>query len=405
MKKKIHSSIIHTIRKKVYEFMEEKKEYLMPDYYNTFSCKMGECRRACCEGWPITFSIEDYFRLTSCECSEELRRRIDTGVKISLSPTPDVYAQISPKYDGNCPLRREDGRCSIHFELGEECLSDICRLYPRGLRIEPQNECSCANSCEAVLELLFSREAPIEFQMGACTNPLPPMGKRSVIYSVFGHEQEARLHLIKILQNRSLPIHQRLSALGHALRDLEEIIEKQDEAEFDLWLKRAFDTSVSRNDEKDLSFALQTATGLLSYVDERSDSVREYGEAALDYFDKEAVLEKYETAKAHFESAYPKWEIYFEQMLVNHVFFEQFPFQDRPVSLWNEFVSLCAVYTLMRILGIGYLMNKTDFTQFVDLYSALFRLIDHTSFDTYAAKTLKRLGCNTPELLSHLISL
>ena len=59
--------------------------FLMPDYYKDFSCKKGDCRSSCCKGWKVTFSLKDYFKLVSEECSEELRNRLDKGVKISLN--------------------------------------------------------------------------------------------------------------------------------------------------------------------------------------------------------------------------------------------------------------------------------------------------------------------------------
>jgi hypothetical protein len=59
------------------EFVEEEREYLVPDYYDHFSCKMGECRAACCEGWPISISLEDYYHLMSEECSPELRQKLE----------------------------------------------------------------------------------------------------------------------------------------------------------------------------------------------------------------------------------------------------------------------------------------------------------------------------------------
>lgn len=388
--------------------MEKEIEYLMPDYYNVFSCKMGACRRACCEGWPITFSVEDYFRLMGCECTDDLRRKLDIGIKVSLSPTPDIYAQVSPRYDGSCPMRLQDGRCAIHAELGEKALSDVCRLYPRGLRIEPSYECSCANSCEAVLELLFSKDEPIRFIKGKCTDALPPMGKRSVTYPVFNLEQEIKLHLIEIIQNRNLPFLRRIISLGGAMYVLEEIIENQDEEKIHVWLKSFFEEELPAFEfsKKDVYFGINVMEEILEYIDNRSDSVREYGEKALSYFKSEGdVLEKYNFAKTHFESAFPKWETYFEHMITNHMFFEQFPFQDRPVSLWNEFISLCAVYSLMRFLSIGYMQGKESLTDLVDMFSGVFRLIDHTSFDSYASKTLKQLKCNTPKILLTLISL
>ena len=57
--------------------MKETMAYLVPDYYPAFACKMGACRSACCEGWPISFSLTDYFKLLSVECSPELRRKIE----------------------------------------------------------------------------------------------------------------------------------------------------------------------------------------------------------------------------------------------------------------------------------------------------------------------------------------
>ena len=82
--------------------MEEP--YLVPDYFPAFSCKMGACRRPCCEGWPISVSMKDYFRLMGADCSAELRRRLDSGLHLSLHPSEDAYAQILPRYDGVCPL-------------------------------------------------------------------------------------------------------------------------------------------------------------------------------------------------------------------------------------------------------------------------------------------------------------
>jgi len=104
------------------------REYLVPDYYSRFSCKMGACRSACCTGWPISFSLNDYFRLIGSDCSPQLRDRLDRGVRIALEPTPEVYAQIAPRWDGECPMRLDDGRCAIHAELGCEGACAACAM-------------------------------------------------------------------------------------------------------------------------------------------------------------------------------------------------------------------------------------------------------------------------------------
>ena len=92
-------------------------------------------------------------------------------------------------------------------------------------------------------------------------------------------------------------------------------------------------------------------------------------------------------------------------MLVNHMFFSRFPFQDRPVSLRDEFIALCAVYALLRFLSIGWLWDKAEESAFVDVAAAAFRLVDHTAFDRYAAQMMKKLGCGDWDRLHDLISL
>lgn len=386
--------------------MKETHEYLMPDYYPEFSCKMGACRAACCEGWPISFSLEDYYHLTSEPCSESLRRRLDSALRVKLRPTPDAYAEIAPRYDGSCPMRMEDGRCALHAEMGDHALSYVCRLYPRGVRFENGYECSCANSCEAVLELLFGRDEPIEFITRTCTFDVPAPVGRSVYFETLGREQEIRLWLIRQMQNQVLPMPQRLMAMGHALWALEEALSTRDERQVERLLRgqrRLRPLEMKELTQGHLDFGLTIARGMIELLDERSESIRRYGEASLAYFDHS--FQRYAVARAHFETVLPRWEIWFEHMLVNHMFFSRFPFQDRPESLRDEFVALCAVYALLRFLGIGHMADQQEESAFVDVAAAVFRLVDHTAFDRYAAHMMKRLGCEDWERVHDLVSL
>ena len=95
-----------------------KTTYLVPDYVPEFACKMGACRCPCCEGWPISMSTEDYFRLLGVSCGPAMRERLDNAVRVALHPTPEAYARIAPTWTGDCPLHLPDGRCSVHAMLG-----------------------------------------------------------------------------------------------------------------------------------------------------------------------------------------------------------------------------------------------------------------------------------------------
>lgn len=389
--------------------MKETHEYLVPDYYPQFSCKMGACRAACCVGWPVSITMEDYFKLLGVDCSPELRRRLDISLHLAEHPMPEEYAQFIPRYDGDCRLRLDDGRCALHAELGEDALSYVCRLYPRGPRTEGDYECSCANSCEAVIELLFRHDAPIEFIRQTLTFDLPKSTLRTVFFETVGREQEIRLHFIRILQRREYPLPRRLMLLAAALHDMDAALNAKDEAQVAALLQGEGEMPVyveKLPDWAHLKLGLEAAARMVELFDRGSDSIRSYGEAALEYFgNDDGAFGRYAIARAHFDALMPKWEVYFENMLVNHMFFARFPFQDRPVSLQDEFIALCAVYALLRFLGIGWMADKNSESDFVDVAAAAFRLIDHTSFDRYAAPALKSLGCGEPEKLQVLISL
>ena len=385
-------------------------EFLIPDYVPDFACKLGACRSACCEGWPISFTMDDYFRLLGVPCSPELRRRLDGSMQLALHPTPQEYAQITPRYDGQCPMRMEDGRCLLHAELGEGALSAVCRLYPRGVREENgAYECSCANSCEAVPELLLSREAPLTFIRRELPIEPPPAPPREFFFETADRPLAIRLFLIARMQDRRYPLPRRLLVLGEALRALDDALTAHDGARIARLL--AGDAPLPAPEapepgDAQLAFGLRIAARMLTLMDERSASIRDYGEQALAYFSPdEGALARYADAAARFAALIPGWATWFEHLLVNHMFFVQFPYQDRPVSLRDEFIALCAVYVLLRFLCVGWTAEHPAQSAAVDVAAAAFRLIDHTEFDRYAAPILKELGCDDPATLSGLLCL
>lgn len=372
------------------------QSYLVPDYYPQFACKMGACRHACCVGWPISITLNDYFRLLGVECSPDLRRRIDVALHIAPRPMPEAYAQILPRYDGQCPLRMEDGRCQVQAELGEEALATVCRLYPRGVRTGEWHECSCANSCEAVLELLLNRTEPLDFVELAHDFRVPEATQRVHRFEDGGRGQEIRLWFIRLMQRREYPLHQRLLLLGTAMRTMDDALSAHDADRVDALLtgrEKVDAPSLAPVDHQQLQSGLDIVSRMISMFDETSVSIREYGEAALHYFGEgEAELSRFVEAEKRFCALVPQWTIWFEHMMVNHMFFTQFPFQDRPVSLQDEYVALCAVYALTHFLCVGYAAQHSELSGLVDVAAAAFRLMEHTEFDRYASVMLKQLG-------------
>lgn len=382
--------------------------YLVPDYFPSFSCKMGTCRRPCCEGWPISVTMKDYFHLLSVPCSDELRRKLDCALHLAPHPTEDAYAQILPRYDGVCPLHLPDGRCALHAECGDGVLAAVCRLYPRGVRNSEERECSCANSCEAVVELLLAHAAPMTFVPLRRDFGLPPAPPRQHNFHAGQDGQQLRLWMISQMQERSQSLPQRLLRLGTALHALDEALQAGDDARIAALVagQEALPApALPTPGHAELTDGLRVISRMLDALDHDSSSIRAYGEAALAYFRCGCPFAQYEQACRRFTAVVPQWETWFEQLLVNHMFFVQFPFQDRPVTLADEYLSLCAIYMLLRFLLLGCMAEAGDVSHAVDVAAAAFRLIDHTEFDRYAGPLLREMGLHGAGQLRLLLAL
>ena len=87
------------------------------------------------------------------------------------------------------------------------------------------------------------------------------------------------------------------------------------------------------------------------------------------------------------------------------MFFSVFPYQDRPEDMRSEVTALCAVYSFIRFLTLGYMADKNGETELIDTLAAAFRLIDHTDFDRYSTRILKHLGCVSPTDLKDIVAI
>ena len=396
-------------------------EYLVPDYFPDFKCKIGACRHQCCFGWPISISMKDYFRLLGEDCNDDLRHRIDVSLHVCDNPTEERYAQICPRYDGRCAMLCSDGRCAIHAELGEDALPMLCRLYPRGVR--PNFECSCANSCEAVIETLINRDKPLSFKKIQLD-----MVASSEACDEDSFHLGVRRALIRMMQERTIRIPFRLLNIG---RELRVWMVSDDSKRLDNILWRQGN---SEHQGRGLAKGLELADAIVGELDEHSQSLSEYGEIALLWFHSGDEEEKYDIGRRSFEGHFPDWEIRFENILVNQMFFSQFPFQmseNRVMgdgvsaaaqnmrgttaaakdmglnsnSVYCEFLGLCMAYTLMRFLCIGNLAENPSDEHFVDVCAALFRLVSHTDFGKTAAALLNRLDYSTYDDMHRLMLL
>ena len=99
---------------------------------------------------------------------------------------------------------------------------------------------------------------------------------------------------------------------------------------------------------------------------------------------------------------FPKLDIYFEKLFANHIFYKGFPCSfDQPTNhtLADEYAPLCAAYALSVFVTAAALPDNPTLNDFVDILASLFRVIEHSRFDTFIASIMKRQDITTNSLL------
>ena len=405
--------------------MSFRHVYTVPAYYPNFHCKAGDCRHPCCVGWDIAIGMEEYFRMLGMNCSPELRRRLDTAFHPADDPSEHHYAVISPRWDGDCPLHLPNGYCALQCECGENAIPSVCRYYPRSPKSKYAYQCQCANSCEAVVELLFAQEEAMTFirqrlsfrMVEELTHEHDPVAR------LFPSVQRACLH---ILQDRERPLSHRFQHLGelvmvmdvpyrsgnaagiHAVLPFAEAVKKAD-AEVD---------SPPLTDPE-LQSALTYLRDYLCHIEESNPQlgadarkVREYLHMSEQGGMTSDTVSVWRDSAARFEKLFPDNERMLEQVFVNHLCYDGFPFSGPRQNMWDSYLALMTAYALIRVFSVGAWDTYTaehpallPTEAYADIVAAVFRFVEHTSFNHNTAILSRRFSFERPERIMLLCRL
>jgi len=362
----------------------QSQKFIVPDYYDDFKCKGGECRNSCCTGWGIAVSLKEYFKLLGLECSEILRREIDGGLRLAEERNEEHYAMITPRFDGNCPMRMKNGYCRLQSECGEKALPMICRYYPRSPRLTGNAECCCSNSCEKVIEMLIEKKNIITFKESFLSFEFPLYD----IKNIPEFYNETRKRCIEIMSLDYGNAVDKIYSVGEFLKKAEEHTFSPTAALF----------HCEKTDEEK---RLIISARLVKWFSDENESFALYGTTALNNINyggdiKESV-KIYNRRKTSVVNRFKDIDLNLSNIIINNMFYEKFPFTDKGESFKGEFFALCAMYMTLKYLIIGCLNENSDKTAFVDLLASAFRLIEHTSFYRNAAILLNENGITSIE--------
>lgn len=186
----------------------------VPDYFGEFKCTAGWCKDSCCIGWEINIDEDTRDFYEGVAVGE-----IATRLQEVMCENEDGETSFRLGRNGRCPFLNSENLCDICIHMGEEALSEVCTEYPRFSLWYADVQQKCLSlSCEEVGRILFSREEPVEFTEVELPEVSVWEGEEVQEYGVdFGFSvelkhflEQAQNEAIAILQNRALPIEERI---------------------------------------------------------------------------------------------------------------------------------------------------------------------------------------------------
>ncbi len=200
------------------------KQLIVPNYVKNFQCK--QCGRCCRRSWRIDIDKATYLRVEQWYKEHNILEKLTEKVEAD-----EKGWKIKFDAQNQCAYLTEDNRCGSQLEMGEDYLSDTCKIYPRKIYASSRGiEFSLYFSCPAAAELLL-QAAPVAFSQldygDANFDFMPPRRLSYYLPEKLPSSNIKRYYymiesgLIQILQERRLTIKDRLFAICQVCGRLE----------------------------------------------------------------------------------------------------------------------------------------------------------------------------------------
>lgn len=176
-----------------------------PDTFKKFRCLADRCPDTCCAGWEVVIDpeTEQTYQNTRAPIGRRLRDAM------TLDADGDC---IFINRNSRCPFLNRQNLCEIHIALGEDALSETCRLYPRFYNdYGALTEAGLSLSCPEAARLILSDPVPMRFVVTQTAEPPEPDPDLDPHF--LRRMFKARRLGLALLQNRRFTIFERLALL------------------------------------------------------------------------------------------------------------------------------------------------------------------------------------------------
>ena len=191
--------------------------YTIPDYYKEFHCIADKCEDTCCAGWQIVIDKETLNKYKKIK--GDFRKRMF----LSVDWLQGTFRQDKEK---RCAFLNENNLCDLYLNQGEEGFCKTCREYPRHTEeFEGVREITLSISCPEVARILMNRKDKVTFISYERDGEEEFEDFDPFLFSIL---EDARKDMISILQNRELPIAERVVLVLGMAHDMQGRMNRQE---------------------------------------------------------------------------------------------------------------------------------------------------------------------------------
>ena len=191
--------------------------YTIPDYYPSFQCIADKCEDTCCAGWQIVIDKKTLKKYTKIK--GDFRKRM-------LRSVDWFQGTFKQDKDKRCAFLNERNLCDLYLSQGEDGFCKTCREYPRHTEeFEGIREITLSISCPEVARILMKRMEPVSFLTYEREGEEEYEDFDPFFFSIL---EDARKEMIAILQNRTLPITDRILLVLGMAHDMQGRMNRQE---------------------------------------------------------------------------------------------------------------------------------------------------------------------------------
>lgn len=377
-----------------------------PSYYKQFSCIADACPDTCCAGWQIM--IDDR--------SLKKYRRFQGAFRNRLHNDVDWEEHAFRQYGHRCAFLNEENLCDMYIEAGSGMLCDTCRRYPRHIEeFEGMREISLSLSCPEAARIILSQKNPVAFR--TFEKETAEETYDDFDYFLFSALMDTRDYLLSVLQDRTVPVRDRIAKLLVCGHDFQLAVDKQELFSWETIRTRhehSGFSSVFRKKISDRCFLDVDRTDLMKQILTTvvpklevlsPDWIGFLTQTLTDLYHACPDEASYMELLLDFQDTFPEWQVQKEQLLVYwlYTYFCGAVYDER-IFAKTKMAVICTLFIEELVLGL-FAQNREN-VEFRDLVSVSYRFSRELEHSDQNLNTLEEL-LDEEEVFSleHLLTL